>query len=309
MPSLSLATAVQRAQAATVRLRVHDGHGYGAGTGTIIDVHGDEALVLTCGHLFRDTKGKGKIEVDLFVGGETRTVEGQVLDYDADDRDIALVTIRPGYPLQAVQVLRAGDKPRVGQTVFSFGCDRGDAPSRRDTRITGVDKYNQHLGSSNVEISGAPIDGRSGGGLFDDQGRLIGVCNAADYKNDVGIYAGPGNVYWQLDRVKMSALYQSPRLDTPSRPSRTASVVPVSLEQPVGFAPPRNFDSKPTASKPTQRLAALAPTSPRPAGQPGVDQEVIVIVRDRNRPSGPSQVMTLREPTAALMQMIQQQAR
>ena len=53
MPSLSLASAVQRAQAATVRLRVHDGRGYGAGTGTIIDVHGDEALVLTCGHLFR----------------------------------------------------------------------------------------------------------------------------------------------------------------------------------------------------------------------------------------------------------------
>ncbi len=170
MPSLSLADAVQRAQAATVRLRVHDGHGFGAGTGTIIDTHGDEALVLTCGHLFRETKGQGKIEVDLFVAGETRTVLGQIVDYDSDTRDVALVAIRPGFPVQAVQVVGTDSRVENGQTAFSFGCDRGDDPSRRDTRITGINKYNQHLGVSNLEISGAPIDGRSGGGLFDVAG-------------------------------------------------------------------------------------------------------------------------------------------
>ena len=69
---LVLADAVERARAATVRLRVHDGHGYGAGTGTIIDTHGEEALVLTCGHLFRETDGKGKIEVDLFGRPDTK---------------------------------------------------------------------------------------------------------------------------------------------------------------------------------------------------------------------------------------------
>ena len=67
MPSISLADAVERARSATVRLRVHDGHGYGAGTGTIIDTHGEEALVLTCGHLFRETQGKGKIEKDACI--------------------------------------------------------------------------------------------------------------------------------------------------------------------------------------------------------------------------------------------------
>ncbi len=54
-----------------------------------------EALVITCGHLFRDTEGKGRIEVDLFVGGVASTVPGQLIDYDANDRDIALVAIRP----------------------------------------------------------------------------------------------------------------------------------------------------------------------------------------------------------------------
>ncbi len=291
MPSLSLADAVQRAQAATVRLRVHDGHGFGAGTGTIIDTHGDEALVLTCGHLFRETKGQGKIEVDLFVGGEIRTVLGQVVDYDSDTRDIALVAIRPGFPVQPVQVVGTDARVENGQTAFSFGCDRGDDPSRRDTRITGINKYNQHLGVSNLEISGAPIDGRSGGGLFDAAGRLIGVCNAADYKGDVGIYAGPGSIQWQLDRVGMSRLYQDPSATTPDSPNAPA--------ERIASLPGSNAGLPESAIQPTA-LAASGVTG---------NQEVIVIVRDRNNPDTTSKVMTLQQPTADLMQMIERQAR
>jgi thiol-disulfide isomerase/thioredoxin len=271
MPSTSQAGAIERAQAATVRLRVHDGHGYGAGTGTIIDTQGEEALVLTCGHLFRETKGQGKIEVDLFVGGQTRTVSGQVIDYDADNRDIALVVIRPGFAVQPVPVLVSEPSIQNGQSVFSYGCDRGDDPSRRDTRISGINKYNQHIGASNIEIAGAPIDGRSGGGLFDTQGRLIGVCNAADYKGDVGIYTGPGSIRWQLDRVNLAHLYQA---------SETALA----------------------ANTTTNSQAAP------PAPAVTTDQEVIVIVRDRSNPDATSRVMNLR-PTAELMQTLQSHRR
>ncbi len=293
MPSLSLADAVQRAQAATVRLRVHDGHGFGAGTGTIIDTHGDEALVLTCGHLFRETKGQGKIEVDLFVGGETRTVLGQVVDYDADTRDIALVAIRTGFPVQPVQVVGADSRVENGQTAFSFGCDRGDDPSRRDTRITGINKYNQHLGVSNLEISGAPIEGRSGGGLFDASGRLIGVCNAADYKGDVGIYAGPGSIQWQLDRAGLEKLYQDQ--------------APASSPSPSGIAPSERIASLPE-SKMSLPESMIQPTTLTTTGV-SANQEVIVIVRDRNNPGATSKVMTLQQPSADLMQMIERQAR
>jgi thiol-disulfide isomerase/thioredoxin len=296
MPSLSVADAVQRAQAATVRLRVYDGHGHGAGTGTIIDTHDGEALVLTCGHLFRDTQGKGKIEVDLFVGGQVRTVAGQVLDFDPDTRDIALVIIRPEVAVQPVRVISDSQRVSNGTVAFSFGCDRGDDPTRRDTRITGVNKYNQHLGVSNLEIDGAPIEGRSGGGLFDEQGRLIGVCNAADYKSDIGIYAGPGSVHWQLDRVNLSQLYKRP--DSP-------------VDRPLAVSPP------------TDRIASIdhsvaaAVTQPAPAPSPSArpaamsrqaNQEVIVIVRERGKPAT-SKVMTLQEPTADLMQMIERQSR
>ena len=288
MPSMSVADSIQRAQAATVRLRVYDGHGYGAGTGTIIDTHGEEALVLTCGHLFRETKGEGKIEVDLFIGGQVKTVLGQVIDYDAETRDIALVSIRPEVAVQPVNVIGGNQQVSNGAVAFSFGCDRGADPSRRDTRVTGVNKYDQHLGVSNLEIDGAPIDGRSGGGLFDEQGRLIGVCNAADYKNDVGIYAGPGTVHWQLDRVNLSQLYQrANEIDRSPAMDRVASL-------------PAGTDiASPSSLAPVPQPASMALSG---------DQEVIVIVRDRGN-SGTSKVMTLREPTAELMQLIQRQSR
>jgi len=296
MPSVALADAVQRAQAATVRLRVHDGKGHGAGTGTIIDNHGEESLVLTCGHLFRDTKGQGRIEVDLFVGGETKTVEGQLIDYDADDRDIALVAIRAGFPVRPVVVISNQDLPTAGDTAFSFGCDRGADPSRRDTRVLAINKYNQEKNASNVEIAGAPIDGRSGGGLFDGQGRLIGVCNAADYEGDIGIYAGPGAIHWQLDRIHMSKLYAGNEAGDDKDLVTFDDTIP---------AADGEFPGDRLASRGGR--AAGTPAS-RSSMQSSADSEVIVIVRDRANPTGSPRVLTLDQPTPELLHMLESQA-
>ncbi|MEM1224635.1 MAG: trypsin-like peptidase domain-containing protein [Planctomycetota bacterium] len=284
LPSVSLADAIERARAATVRMRVYDGRGYGAGTGTIIDTHGDEALVLTCGHLFRDGQSDDRIEVDLFVAGEVVTVEGTLIDFDADQRDIGLVAIRPGVEVTAVEVIQDGAVVRTGQPAFSFGCDRGDDPSRRDTRITGVDKYNQNIDASNLEIEGAPIDGRSGGGLFDESGTLIGVCNAADYKSDIGIYTGPGSVHWQLDRIDLARLYKKDVVR-----DRTN-------------APPATLLANTAASESTR-----SPSEQAFAGFDDQASEVIVIFR--NSSGGRDQVVTLNEPDARLVQQIRSAAR
>lgn len=300
LPTVSLAQAIEIARAATVRLRVHDGHGYGAGTGTVIDTNGDQALVLTCGHLFRENKGQGKIEVDLYVGGQTQTVAGELLDYDADTHDVALVAIRPGFQMQPVQMLHPQERVRAGQTAFSFGCDRGADPSRLDTRITGVDKYDQHLGVSNLEIAGAPIDGRSGGGLFDESGRLIGVCNAADYEGNVGIYAGPGSVQWQLDKAGLSTIYKRAQAPQAQFASLQQEAPGVDVTTNVGSTGV-NTSVGSSRINPSEMLSANAVSTN--------DHEVIVIVRDRKNPSGPAQVMTLNQPSADLMQMIQHYAK
>lgn len=306
MPSLSLADAIENAKAATVRLRVFDGRGYGAGTGTIIDTNGDEALVLTCGHLFRDGEGKDRIEVDLFIAGEVRTVAGQVVDYDAGDRDIGLVAIRPGFAVSPVKVVQEGEKVKVGQTAFSFGCDRGDDPSRRDTRITGVDKYNQNIGMSNLEIDGAPIDGRSGGGLFDDRGVLIGVCNAADYKSDLGIYTGPGSVHWQLERIQLGHLYQG----TPVAPLSNQVASNDSPASPMASEFASNqFTNNPALNAPLQDGAdgQFAATPEASTASTGAATEMIVILRNSDGQQR-EQVMTLNSPDADLVRQIRQAA-
>lgn len=206
MPNRVTAHAIERAKSATVRLRVYDSSGYGVGTGTMIDSRAGEVLILTCGHLFRDAGITARVEVDIFRSGTCKTVLGKIIDYDAEKRDIALVSIRTKETVEPVKIGALYNATRSGDPVFSFGCDRGSQPTRLDTRITGVNKYDQHLGLSNYEIQGAPIDGRSGGGLFDQYGRLVGVCNAADYREDIGIYAGIGTIHWQLERIGLASL-------------------------------------------------------------------------------------------------------
>ena len=60
---------LQKLMAASVRLKIDDAQGHSFGSGTIIDARDGEALILTCGHVFRDSKGKGPITVDLFGPG------------------------------------------------------------------------------------------------------------------------------------------------------------------------------------------------------------------------------------------------
>ena len=72
--------------------------GHSAGSGTIIDARaGGEALVLTCGHLFRDSKGTGKIEVEVYRPCAGCRVPGRLIAYDLE-RDVALVAFQPRVP-------------------------------------------------------------------------------------------------------------------------------------------------------------------------------------------------------------------
>jgi len=51
----------RRLMASTARLLVEDSQGVSRGTGTVIDCRQGEALILTCGHIFRDSQGKGRV--------------------------------------------------------------------------------------------------------------------------------------------------------------------------------------------------------------------------------------------------------
>ena len=190
--------------AATVRLRIEDAKGNSCGTGTIIDARQGWALILTCGHIFRDSQGKGRIEVDLFGGGPRR-VEGELVSYDMD-RDVGLLKIRVPGPVAVARVAPAGLQLAEGDPVVSVGCNNGDDPTAQPTRIRSRDQF---AGPPNVEADGLPVEGRSGGGLFTPDGLVVGVCNCADPTENQGMYAALASIHKQLDESGLSYVYQS----------------------------------------------------------------------------------------------------
>lgn len=252
----------QAAMQATVRLRIEDAGGHCVGTGTIVGVHGDEALVITCGHLFRDSAGRGRIAVEMFSAGASRSVPGDLLRYHAErnGRDIAVIAIRPGVAVTPAPVASSDYQVVPNDPVFTIGCDHGAAPSIVASHVTSVNRY---VGPPNIEVRGQPVEGRSGGGLFSADGQLIGVCNAADPADGEGIYAGLSTVHFQLAEIGQRALYQRQQQtlaarSAPPSPQRgfSADATPNSLAPATLSSVPAasaQVDTRPTAATAAER--------------------------------------------------------
>ena len=91
--------------------------------------------------------------------------------------------------------------------MVGIGCSNGQDPTVLETRVTSLDRYQ---GPPNIEASGAPAVGRSGGGLFNGKNELVGVCNNADPEGNEGIYAGLESIHDQLDRLGLKEIYTKP---------------------------------------------------------------------------------------------------
>ena len=312
-PILNKATASQRALEATVRIKVVDEIGQSYGTGTIIDVHENEALVLTCGHIFRDSDGKGQILCDSFAPGAKPGIEGKLVSYDVR-RDVGLISFHPGVKVAAVTIGGTGQRPREGDGVFCIGCNHGGDPTFIDNKIIAVNRYH---GPPNLVVGGRPVDGRSGGGLFTKEGLLIGVCNAADSEYDEGLYAALGNVHSQLDAVGLGYIYrgQQPAIARrDSQPSATdqdhepAARTPVSTPT-TDRVPPAKGTPKSAAESQPRRLAAVGTSDSVTAVQPQTEikqRELICIIRSPDDPQPKSIIVD--RPSKSLLDQLAAEA-
>jgi S1-C subfamily serine protease len=296
--------------AATVRLRVDDANGHSYGTGTIIDARSGQALVITCGHLFRESQGKGAISVELFEASAeglraTGSVKAQVISYDLK-RDIALVGIWPNRPVTVAKIAARGSKIDDGDRVLSIGCSNGKDPTVLASRITALDRYQ---GPPNIEASGAPVEGRSGGGLFNDDGELIGVCYAADYESNEGLYAALESIHDELAARGLSDISDSAvaAAGAVSEGSLASSTTPVVRGQ-EPLVPVLPIPNQAAAVPSTDDTIAVEPRHPEPTAPQGlsaVEQaaweeimtraataEVICIIRPKEA-GGQSEVITL----------------
>ncbi len=241
--------------------------------------------MLTCGHLFRESRGKAPISIEIFEQGRPIKVAGTLIDFRADEVDIGLVSFKTPCPVSVARLLPKGVTLQERLPVFSIGCDGGANPTRRDSQIT---KLNRYLGPSNIETAGAPVQGRSGGGLFDAQGQLIGVCYAADQELNEGLYSGPDVVYAQLERLGLKRLYDRAQ----DRPNEAAPVRTASYDNDGFPRQPRGL----TASQMTDAMPSQA------NGQSMGRREIIAIVRE---PGKQELVLSIPNAPAPLMDMLQ----
>ena len=243
---------------ATVRIRVESPSGHDWGTGTIIDARSGDVLILTCGHIFRDSKGLGRVEVDLYCGNSPQKVPGVCLKYDADKLDLALVKITPQFHVDVIPVAPPSVELCENMTLISVGCDNGANPTIREHRVRSLANVAPYVGASfhYIQVDNAPVQGRSGGGIFTANGLLVGVCVAGHTGDNEGLFVPASVVRQELDNAKLSCVYQSPSITrsqaspvvlaggvTPIQNSTSQNTIPQSvavtntaIQQPVFFA-------------------------------------------------------------------------
>ncbi len=194
-------------RAANVRIRIRDESGINYGSGTIIESRPGKTYVLTCGHIFRNISQESKVEIDVFTEDRYETFVGKVEKYDLD-ADVGLVSLPTDGALSVARLAQADMPLAKGANVISVGCSGGQPPSIEQLNVTAINRY---TGPDNVECTGVPVQGRSGGGLFNEAQELVGVCIAADRDEKRGLYAGLAPILELVSNCGLSHLIRGPQ--------------------------------------------------------------------------------------------------
>lgn len=267
--------------ASSVRIRVITNGRIDLGSGTVISSRPGITQILTCAHIFKEFSDDSRIEVDLFEHGQGVQYLARLIHFDAKS-DLGLVSIPTSGVVPTIKVAPRPSAPRVGEPVAAIGCSGGEEPTRQQLRVTDIDKYD---GPNNVLCTGVPVRGRSGGGLFNRHGEIIGVCSAADEAEQRGFYSGLFAIHKLLDDCSLTSLYETPPApaSTPERELISLAAVPAAAAQPS------------PEPAPSSAIVPVAPAERNPVDVQAGDAEVVVIIRDRSRPEAPNRVVIIHE--------------
>ena len=141
-----------------VKVMADQGHGsFRQGSGVVVG----PGLVATNAHVTA-----GAVTVSVSSGSQTWLVQSRKDDLH---RDLSVLMV-PGLPLPGVSM--APGAPTVGQPVTAIGFPSGQGPKPSIGKITGLWVY---LGAEVLQSNAITAPGSSGGGLFDECGRLLGL--------------------------------------------------------------------------------------------------------------------------------------
>lgn len=174
------------ALAASPRILMQSGS-FGTATGITIAVKDEFAYILTARHAIPDVATDREVQFFTRESYPKPAQAFRAVEMLAQwgDPDLALLRAKVGSDAEDIPTLRLarpGERPvKFPFGAVSIGCsDRGPPSSRSELVV--AKRYARRPGDTLAffwELANPPVQGRSGGPLLDSEGRVIGVCAAA----------------------------------------------------------------------------------------------------------------------------------
>ncbi len=157
-------------QSAVCRVFNQTGQQQDIGSGTLVDKTSDgrQGLVLTCWHLFRD--GTGNIVVEFPDGRR----HGAKLVHSDSQADLAALVITNPRPTPVSLRVVSGRQSAADSRQKMYACGYGSNGQFR-CAVGPVVGESRESGQHSVLLQNPVRSGDSGGGVFDAEGRLVGV--------------------------------------------------------------------------------------------------------------------------------------
>lgn len=158
-------------------------------------VVGKERVITNC-HVTRDAAA-----ITVVQGGTRWTVQEQAVD---TERDLCVLLV-PGLSVAPVALGRAASL-REGQELAALGYTGGPALQISGGSVVALHRWG---GSLVIQCSNGFTSGASGGGLFDSDGRLVGILTFRLPGGRTHYYAVPSE--WLLDTLELRLRFASVR--------------------------------------------------------------------------------------------------
>ena len=238
----------------------------GLGTGIVIG----ENLVLSVSHNFIKDVPDGnnrKVADNVESDGDVYTVsykgapdvkfsKNDVKHWDREGflkgykNDLAIVKLRTPLANAPVEVTEKPATTKVGDKVHVFGYPKGELDPILNTTVEDINNHGE--GVRGISYQGSE-PGASGGGIFDENGKLIGIHqNGVSGKRSGGILFSPAQLEWIQNYIKGIETRKPAGLDALDKQVENKE------EKPKEDKPKeeKTSDNKPTENKPAENKPA-----------------------------------------------------
>ncbi|MDM0069905.1 serine protease [Variovorax sp. J31P207] len=153
-----------------------------------------------------------------FVIRQDNVTYGATLEHPDVERDLCQIRVA-NFNAAPVPLAPAG-AGRVGQKAYLAGSPRGVENTLGETMLTGL--RGEDGDDRQLQLAAVLAAGASGGGLFDAEGRLLGITSAAGRDPGAPGFAVPADFVPEIPARAQAALAQRPRGDVRTAAAGTA---------------------------------------------------------------------------------------